>query len=339
MSSLNHRSRPGDGEPAAIHALMSGLIDYAGLFPPAKLAMGPAVQNYARYLASPEAWMLGRFVLPVSRLEEFRNAALPLLPRSADPEQPGGGEPWPISAIIDGDIDENLDSIFAFNHEHEKPANGLAVIDAVELKPPPVAAPGASGPTGAAWIDDALELIPEELYPFFEIPITPAGAGAAPPDFRGMIAALAGADAGAKVRTGGVTPASIPPVAALAEFVVACGHAEVPFKATAGLHHACRGRHPLTYEPGSEQAVMHGFLNVFVGAALVQTRRLDADTLREVLEESDGAAFKFGRELVTWGAYGLDTLQLAHTRETFALSYGSCSFEEPVQELRALGLI
>lgn len=339
MSSLNHRSRPGDGEPAAIHALMSGLIDYAGLFPPAKLAMGPAVQNYARYLASPEAWMLGRFVLPVSRLEEFRNAALPLLPRSADPAQPGGGEPWPISAIIDGDIDENLDSIFAFNHEHEKPANGLAVIDAVELKPPPVAAPGASGPTGAAWIDDALELIPEELYPFFEISITPAGAGAAPPDFRGMIAALAGADAGAKVRTGGVTPASIPPVAALAEFVVACGHAEVPFKATAGLHHACRGRHPLTYEPGSEQAVMHGFLNVFVGAALVQTRRLDADTLREVLEESDGAAFKFGRELVTWGAYGLDTLQLAHTRETFALSYGSCSFEEPVQELRALGLI
>ncbi|MBX3402239.1 MAG: hypothetical protein KF699_02390 [Phycisphaeraceae bacterium] len=339
MSSLNHRPRPGEGEPTAIHVLMSGLIDYAGLFPPAKLAMAPAVQNYARYLASPEAWMLGRFVLPVSRLEEFRNAALPMLPRSADPSTRGGGEPWPISAIIDGDIDENLDSIFAFNHEHERPENGLAVIDAIELKPPPTAAPGATGPTGAAWIDDALELIPEELYPFFEIPIMPSGPGAAPPDFRGMIAALAGADAGAKVRTGGITPGSIPPLAAVAEFIVACCYAEVPFKATAGLHHACRGRYPLTYEPGSEAAIMHGFLNVFLGAAFAQSRRLDADRLREALEESDSAAFGFGRDVVTWRALGLDCVQLAHTRETFALSYGSCSFEEPVQELRALGLI
>lgn len=332
MASENYKPDAGKGEPTAIHVLMSGLIDYAGLFPPAKLAMMPAVQNYARYLASPDSWMLGRFILPVSRLEEFRNAARDLLPRTADPEAPGGGEPWPISALIDGDIDENLDSIFAFNHEHEKPVNGLAVIDAVELKAP------ASG-DGAAWIDNALELVPEEVYPFFEIPITPAAPGSPAPDFRGMIAALAGADGGAKVRTGGITQQAIPPAAAVAEFIVACQAAEVPFKATAGLHHACRGRHPLTYEPNAEQGTMHGFLNVFIGAALAQSKRLDADTLRRVLEESDGAAFKFGRELVTWESLGLDCLQLALARETFALSYGSCSFEEPVQELRALGLI
>lgn len=332
MPSEQPRPRTNDESPTAIHVLMSGLIDYAGLFPPAKLAMMPAVQNYARYLASPESWMLGRFILPVSRLEEFRNAAKDLLPRSTDPDEPGGGEPWPISALIDGDIDENLDSIFAFNHEHEKPANGLAVIDAVELKPSP-------GADGAAWIDDALELIPEEVYPFFEIPVTPAATGSAAPDFRGMIAALAGADAGAKIRTGGVTQPAIPPAAAVAEFIVACLAAEVPFKATAGLHHACRGRHPLTYEPNAEQGLMHGFLNVFLGAALAQSKRLDADALRRVLEESDGTAFRFGRELVTWQSLGLDCLQLAHTRETFALSYGSCSFDEPVQELRALGLI
>ncbi len=329
----NDQHRPDPDEPRAIHVLMSGLIDYAGLFPPAKLPMQASVANYARYLSTPEAWMLGRFILPVSRLEEFRAAAGELLPRRLNPDVPAGS-PWPISAIIDGDLDENLDSIFAFNHEHEQAKNGLAVIDAIELKVP------TSGPgkVGAAWIDDAIELIPEEVFPFFEIPIIPA-AGGALPDVRGMIAALAGADGAAKLRTGGVTADAFPPPGAVAEFLVACHAADVPFKATAGLHHACRAHYPLTYERDAPKGLMHGFLNLFLAAAFVQAHRADAALATAILEETDPSAFRFGDEVVTWGPHGLEMLQIAQSRETFALSYGSCSFEEPVEELGRLALI
>src|SRR5262245_52201803 len=56
---------------ASLRALLSGVIDYAGLFPPAKLPMTEAVANYLRYRESEEAWMLGRFVCPAARLKEI----------------------------------------------------------------------------------------------------------------------------------------------------------------------------------------------------------------------------------------------------------------------------
>jgi len=314
---------------------MSGLIDYAGLFPPAKLPMDKAVANYAKYLASPEAWMLGRFILPVSRIEEFRKAAAGLLPTREERED-GEWAGWPISAIADGDLDENLDSVFAFNAQHAEPRNGLAVIDAIEIKVP---AESDSDPTPSGrFIDDALGIMAEGVYPFFELPVQGAK-GAAAPDLRGCIAALAGEDAGAKVRTGGVTPDAIPPTRAVAEFIVACHAADVPFKATAGLHHAVRSDQPLTYEPNCPRAVMHGFLNVFVAAAMVQAFRIDAKNAARILEETDARKFLMDEGTISWGPGRLDIEQVQRARDTFALSYGSCSFDEPVGELKALGLI
>lgn len=320
------QSEADDGSRRAVHALMSGLIDYAGLFPPAKLPMAEAAANYGRYVAGDDSWMLGRLVVPVSRLEEFRVAAAKMLPRvNAD-------EPWPLSAIVDGDLDEDMDAVFAFNREHSRTEAGLAVVDAVEIKVPP-----EGGPVAAAFIDNALDTIPEGLYPFFEMPAPGSGGdGADSPDLRGCIAALAGADAAAKVRTGGLTPESIPGARAIAEFIVACAQAEVPFKATAGLHHAVRAEHPLTYEAGCPRALMHGFVNVFVAAAFVLTQRAGVDGATAVLEETDGGEFVFTESGIGWRGRVLDTSALERTREQFALSYGSCSFEEPVAELRSM---
>jgi hypothetical protein len=295
--------------------------------------MRPAVERFAKYLRSPQSWMLGRFILPVSRIEEFRKASVGLLPAEHVESDTHADQPWLISAIIDGDLDENLDSIFAFNHEHQSPRNGLALIDAVEIKTP------SADNAGADFIDAALESMPEEVYPFFEIPIMPARPGQPAPDIRGLIAALAGADAAAKVRTGGLTPDAFPPPDLLAEFICASAASDVPFKATAGLHHAVRAHYPLTYEPNCPRGVMHGFLNLFLAAALVKTHRADAQAASRLLAETDPEAFRFSDTLVNWHEYVLNDAQLAHTRETFALSYGSCSFEEPVEELQRLGII
>lgn len=308
-----------------IHALLQGLIDYAGLFPPAKLDMPASVRNYERYLQSQHAWMLGRFILPVSRLEEFRTASRGVLPTSGEDD-----EPWPLSVLIDGELDVDLDAIYAFNREHAIESNGLAVIDAVEIK-----VPLEGGSPSATFVDETLDRVPDELFPFFELP-APGMGGA---DIRGCLAVLSDADAAAKLRTGGVTPEAIPASAHVAEFILACAGADVPFKATAGLHHAVRAEHGLTYEPNCPRSIMHGFLNVFIAAALAKQARISAETLTRVLEERDPRAFVFTDTRVTWRDHALGMDQIEDARHGFALSYGSCSFEEPVEELGALKLI
>src|SRR5438045_6318059 len=52
---------------ASLRALVARAIDYAGLFPPATLALEPALANYAEYIRMPDAWMLGAFILPVAQ--------------------------------------------------------------------------------------------------------------------------------------------------------------------------------------------------------------------------------------------------------------------------------
>jgi len=335
-----------------IHALLQGLIDYAGLFPPAKLSMEAATRNYADYLRSPHSWMLGRFICPVSRLEEFRKATRELLPRIApggaapprgpvelngmvpDTHEHHADQPWPMSVLIDGDLDENLDAVFAFNHEHSKPDNGLAVVDAVEIK-----VPFGPGDSGGVFIDEALDLIPEEVFPFFEIAVQGDVADPSPPDFRGLIAALSGSDAGAKIRTGGITPDAFPPVERVADFIAACHAADVPFKATAGLHHAVRAEHPLSYEPGCPRGTMHGFLNVFVAAALLRSGKIDAAMAADVLREADGKTFVFGERELVYRSVAVEATDIGVARETFALSFGSCSFDEPVGEMKQFGVV
>lgn len=113
----------------------------------------------------------------------------------------------------------------------------------------------------------------------------------------------------------------------------------MPFKATAGLHHPVRAEFPLTYDAPEPRGVMHGFLNVFMGAALVRTRRIDEETTVRVLDETDAEAFTFGEDSWAWRDLSVDLIGLSRVREAFALSYGSCSFEEPVGDLERLGLV
>ena len=52
----------------SLRAFMNGLIDYAGLFPPAKLPLDEAIDDYVMHLKGENSWMLGRFIIPVSKL-------------------------------------------------------------------------------------------------------------------------------------------------------------------------------------------------------------------------------------------------------------------------------
>ncbi len=139
----------------------------------------------------------------------------------------------------------------------------------------------------------------------------------------------------AKLRTGGVKPEAIPPVQHVAAFILACAERRLPFKATAGLHHPIRALHPLTYEVQAPQAVMHGFLNVFLAAAFAWHGQREIEL---ILMETDPTAFRFD-DRAHWRDWSLAAEQVRDARQQFAHSFGSCSFEEPIQGLEALGLL
>jgi len=313
----------------SIETFMTGLIDYAGLFPPSKLDMGTATQNYARDLRSQYERFLSRFICPANRLSELTEHASALMPgtyaTSGYREHADFQDPWQISAIIIGDLKENLDQIFAFNEHHDNEANGLAMVDAIEMR---VASPGD--------IDDALETIPEMIVPAFEIPKDIIFGG----DPRGFVAAIAGTGAVAKIRCGGVTPDLYPSSEDIARFIMACDQADVAFKATAGLHHPIRSEHALTYEPDAPRGVMHGFINVFLAASLVRYNKGFGEAQAvELLNDTDPMSFVFEDERVAWKDHVINVAQLAQSRESFATGYGSCSFNEPTDDLKELGLL
>ena len=285
-----------------ITALLEGIVDYAGLFPPAALSLRETVANYAAYRAQPESWMLGRLILPLSRLDQF--------------EPPADGAPWPLSVLATADLDADLKLIGHFN---ERFGQDRARIEAIEIKA-----------ATTEEIDRLAGRIPADLACFVEIPIEN--------DPAPLLRALAQAGIQAKVRTGGVTAEAIPSAPDLARFLVCCAAEDLPFKATAGLHHPLRSRQRLTYEAESPSATMHGFLNLFLAAAFAQTG-MEAGEVTELLDEASPEAFRFEMDSVFWRDRMAVVAHVRNMRHLFALSFGSCSFVEPVAELRQLGLI
>lgn len=148
-----------------------------------------------------------------------------------------------------------------------------------------------------------------------------------------LLAALAGTRYQAKFRTGGVRAELYPDEAELAAAVLAAVEAGVPFKATAGLHHALRNTDP---ETGFEQ---HGFLNLLLAADAAgrATEEAAADragaveTIRDLLAERDGA-------VVAGRVRELGPERTAAARARFT-SFGTCSVTDPLTELAGLGLL
>jgi hypothetical protein len=297
---------------ASIDALVSGLIDYAGLFPPAELDMAAAVRNYAAYVSDEHKRMLGRLIVPAARLEEFEETASAYMGRS--------GTRWHLSVLLGTDIDTALARVADFNRRH-RPGRGTgrATIDVIEVK--------ASTPAEIAAV---MRSRPTDVAMTFEIP---TAADPSP-----LIGEIARAGGRAKVRTGGVTADAIPSCAEVVRFLRACARGAVAFKATAGLHHAIRGEYRLTYASDSPTATMHGFLNVFCAAAFVRTGIPATDAVA-MMEETAPDAFQFDGGGVTWRSRRITTPAISAARANYSLSFGSCSFSEPTDELRALHLI
>ncbi len=314
----------------ALRALLSGIVDYAGLFPPAALTLDKAFTRFVSHRGESPAWMLARFVVPAARLGELAAFAhqTPARPHPLSLLGTGGATGAAFLRATAAD----LEAMQTLSAAHP----GFAALDAFEVRLP------ASVETE----DDAAELAARtaDLFRqagyggvpvFLELPFSPEGIASRPH----VLAALATHNAGgrprvgAKYRTGGVTADLFPTPETLAHALVDAHRAGVPFKATAGLHH------PVRHYRDEVETHMHGFLNVFGGAVLLHVHDLDAEALTRLLREEDEAAFQISDKAFSYRDLSATTAQIEQARSSFAQSFGSCSFAEPVEDLRAMGWI
>ena len=301
----------------AIRALLSRAIDYAGLFPPASLELEPALQNYAEYIRTPDAWMLGAFILPV---EKFTGVARDL--SRFDAQNVGR-----ISALgpkaVDADafrtsLAAAMESVRSFRADSEN----FVLIEQFEM-PLPADLPAET----FTMIRSSVE---PQLRTFWEAPASSAERAIK------LIAdnnhAHADSRLGFKLRTGGVAANAFPTSAEIASVLVCAGTHQVPIKFTAGLHHPVRRFHE------SVQTKMHGFLNVLGSGVLALEHDWREKQVEEMLDDEDPASFAFSDDSFAWRDWKIPTARIAIHRE-LVTSLGSCSFDEPREDLRALKLL
>lgn len=293
----------------SVRNLLKEIVDYAGLFPPSAVSMSEAVINYASYRNSNYNWMLGRFVVPAVRLDEFLESAKDFISRD-------DGNIWRLSVLAGEDIYESLRQIEDFNAKNASRVVG----DALEVRA-----------TTESKIENTVNALPPNLTAYFEIPIDERL-----PD---LVSALAIRGQRAKIRTGGVTADAFPASKEIVRFIRTCLMANVPFKATAGLHHPVRCFKPLTYEADAPTGVMNGFLNMFLTAAFARYG-IKSATLQEILEDDSARNFVFDENGVWWNnEHFLSNSQLESVRQSDIISFGSCSFTEPIEDLQDLELL
>ncbi|MFN2475831.1 MAG: hypothetical protein ABR526_05740 [Chthoniobacterales bacterium] len=301
---------------ASLRALLYGTVDYAGLFPPASLALQPALDNFAEYVRTPDAWMLGSFVLPLAKFDDLL-AAL----RGFDVEHR-----LQVSAL--GSKNETAtDFLTALTRAGETMKNFGAQYGAfanvTQLEMPLATRPGAA-------ISAAYEALNGVNIPvFWEAPADEAE--------RTILAlaehrsGTAGAQFGFKLRTGGVVPAAFPSSVQIARALLAALQHDVPIKFTAGLHHPVRLFH------GSVQTTMHGFLNVLGAGVLAAEHQWDLLQTVAMLDDEDSSHFVFTDDGFSWREWQISSDRIREHRK-LVTSFGSCSFDEPRDDLRALNL-
>jgi hypothetical protein len=285
------------------------------MFPPCSLELEPALTNHARYVRLDDSWMLNAFVLPVGQFDAAKQF-LPLF----DPMRP-----LRISAL--GPKTENATAFRKALAETEAAIRSLAAhnVDLVSISQLEMFLPAD---VDSSSLNEAQSIV-GSLPAFWEAPAERA---------ERTIALLAEHNSNAdhptfgyKMRTGGVTADAFPASAQVAAALVAPATHQVAIKFTAGLHH------PVRQYREEVQTKMHGFLNVLGAAVLAAEHRWDKAQTAAMLDDEDASAFKFDDEFFAWRDWKID-LQRLRDRRRFVTTFGSCSFDEPREDLRALKL-
>ncbi|QUX25963.1 hypothetical protein K1J57_24025 [Nocardiopsis sp. MT53] len=301
------------------------LFDDAALFPPGNAPMGEALPAHRGHRTSSRAAYVGPFLVSDARVAELRA----VLSR-----EDGDHPPLGVVVTVPGGADGVAPAVEAVLADPALRLRGL------EVAAPPGGADGVAAVLNAHLPDGSgghervrgrgVEVSRGDSRPsdgadrheraegYVEV-----SRGGGPEGARADLAALASAGLRAKFRTGGVTAQAHPDEDELAAYLYAAVDLGVPFKCTAGLHHAVRH----TTAEGFEQ---HGFLNVLLATDTL-VRGGSAAEAAAVLADRDGGA-------LAARAKGLTAGEAASVRAAFR-SFGTCSIIEPLEDLIVLGAL
>jgi hypothetical protein len=299
---------------ASLRALLGRAIDYAGMFPPCSLQLDTALKNQAQYVRTPDSWMLSAFILPLAKFGEAeelithfdKHHELRISALGAKTQNP---------AEFVNEIKTAAEKIGAFQNRHA---------DAAPVVQFEIAFP--AGVDLAKLNEAAAALGNLRVQTFFEAPAESAEETIA------MLARAKQALFGYKLRTGGVTADAFPSSVQIARAILASTRHHVPMKFTAGLHH------PIRMFRDEVKAEMHGFLNVLGAGVLSAEHHWDEAQTIEMLEDQRPQSFEFHDTVFAWREWEI-TLDRIKARRKFVTSFGSCSFDEPREDLRVLGLL
>lgn len=295
---------------AMVRELLGNAIDYAGIYPPARLSLDDSQKRYFRYKEGKESWILGRFVCPASRLGELSDLLRRDLPRKLPLTVIGtaASDSAAFRATLDRDAE-------AMSELQDRFGEGC-LTEAYEIRLPPTG--GLEEQLNALSAFNGIDLFAE--FPLGE-------------STKETLAAIAGCGGiGAKARTGGTEAAAFPSSRDLAAFLKESIDLDLEFKLTAGLHEPVRH-----YDPAL-RATHHGFLNVFFAASLHQANTLATVELESILDEESPAAFNLSDAEISWNGLRATVDDIREARALFS-GFGSCSVDEPLQGLARLNLV
>lgn len=306
----------------SFRAFMSRIIDYAGLYPPANLPLDEAFCNFVNYQTNPDAWMLSRFVIPAKRLIELT----PLIPVDGEFSFTILGRSGRDADEFSANLELDLQEIKSFSKVH----GSRVVADMFE-----VALPISSFDDQYALnalIKKSADLFNiNGLTIFFEAPFGENWQARADKLFYAL-RKVKDKHVGFKLRTGGVTPEVFPTIEQVAWAIIEARDSGIPLKCTAGLHH------PVRHFNESVQTKMHGFLNVFGAGVLAAANGISQDLLQFILEDENPESFQFSEDDFAWKGLRVATSEIEKIRHQVT-SFGSCSFDEPREDLRKLNLL
>jgi len=321
----------------SIRSLLAESIDYAGVFPPARLSLNHALENYVRYLDDPQAWLIARFACPTGRLLEL-NARAKIF-KDLRPKQAAAGQFGHRVAVV-ADTSENakqfrddlrhdVSNMVEFHKTHSE----YAQVDALELKLPAVIDSSLSGP-----ILELLNIIQYQLDMAELNPVKVMVELRPQEQPEGVLKLLDALNTihddrfCLKIRTGGLPRDDMPSADQLAFFIDACRTSRVRWKVTAGLHD------PISRYDDEDHVWHFGFVNVFAAAVFASKRRITQEHIKLVLTGNSGDAFKCSDASIAWRDHELTVPEIEEGRASSILSFGSCSFENPRDGLRELML-
>ncbi|CAM3334384.1 hypothetical protein NODU109028_12200 [Nocardioides dubius] len=280
--------------------VLLGLIDDAAIYPPGNVPLDEAVRAHFLRRDTAAQPLVGTFVIGDHRLADLKGLVTDSLAVSIVIGAGAGGIAPALSvAHRIGGVTPAAVEI-ALRDTDDLVGNARRVVAAVNQA-------------------RDLGLLDDDVAVYVELP-----QGEATHGWLGAADEVAGAELRLKLRTGGVEEHLFPSTAQLGSWITAALDRETPFKCTAGLHRAAR-------HTGEDGITHHGFLNVLL-ATRASLDGADPSIVQGVLEERDAERLAAdARESV-----GLDAL--ARTRRWF-ISFGSCSIDEPEQDLRGLGLL